>query len=195
VKTTILLIVGLGLGLGLGLGGCATDGDPWSGAPLPDTLHLDSADEGVHPDRSVLDDPANPFATGVLTDATVWELQSRGGPVTAFYAWATANARGATGERQYYAALDLKAVFDLEKADPAELPEVRLRAIRGFQAVLDHFPTAVTYDATGTIAYELATPSVRAILALGGTVTGGWVLVTLDDGTVVAVRRGQGAGS
>ena len=35
-------------------------------------------------------------------------------------------------------------------------------SIRGFQAMLDYFPAAVTYDATGTIAYELATPSVEA---------------------------------
>ena len=166
---------------------CAADGDPWSGATLPDTLALASADEGVHPDRSVLDDPANPFARGALADATIWDIQSSGNAVAGFYAWATAGAHGATGERQYYAALDLKAVFEQDLADDA--PEVRARAIRGFQAVLDFFPTAVTYDATGTIAYELATPSVQAILALGGEVEGGWVLVTKEDGSVVAVQR------
>jgi hypothetical protein len=179
MKRTILLLV---------LAGCATDGDPWSGEVVPDTLEFYSADEGVYPDRSVLDDPANPFAYGALADTTVWELQSHGGPVAGFYAWATANARGATGERQYYAALDMKAVLELEKADAGDLDEVRARAIRGFQAVLDYFPTAVTWDATGTIAYELATPSVQAILALGGEVLGGWVLVTKEDGTVIAVQ-------
>jgi hypothetical protein len=170
--------------------GCAADGDPWGGAALPDApLRFHSADEGIHPDRSVLDDPANPFADGALSADAVWELQRSGGNVAAFYAWATLNARGASGERQYYTALDLRAVFELEQADDADLAEVRDRAIRGFQAVLDHFPDAVTYDATGTIAYELATPSVQAILDLGGEVLGGWTLVVTEDGSVVAVRR------
>ena len=166
---------------------CAVDGEPWGGAPLPDgPLVLYSADEGVHPDRSVLDDPGNPFADGALSDAAIWEIQRSGGAVAAFYAWATQNARGATGERQYYAALDLKVIFERELTE--EPPAVRARAIRAFQAVLDHFPDAVTYDATGTIAYELATPSVQAILDLGGEVQGGWVLVTREDGSVVAVQ-------
>lgn len=169
--------------------GCATDGTPWSGEALPaEPLVLYSPDEGVHPDRSVLDDPANPFADGELTDQTIWQLQANGGAVAAFYAWATASARGATGERQYYAALDLKTIYERGLAPEADLPLVRDVAIRGFQAMLAYFPDAVTYDASGTIAYELATPSVLAILELGGTVDG-WVLVTTPDGRTVAVPR------
>jgi hypothetical protein len=175
--------------LAIAVSGCAADGDPWDGEDLPGApLHLASADEGIHPDRSVLEDPANPFDVGALSDDTVWLLQRNGGNVAAFYAWATANARGPTGERQYYAALDLKAIYELDQADADELPDVRDHAIRAFQAVLDFFPTSVTYDATGTIAYELQTPSVQAILALGGTVLGGWILVTTADGVEIAVR-------
>ncbi len=166
---------------------CAADGVPWQGQPLSDEpLVFTSPDEGVHPSRAVLDDPANPFVDGTLTDAAIWQLQSSGGNVAAFYAWATALAYGATGERQYYAALDLKAILEREQA--ADLPAVRERAIRGFQAVLTYFPTAVTYDASGTIAYELATPSVIAILELGGTADG-WTLVMTPDGRTVAVPR------
>ena len=169
--------------------GCATDGDPWAGGALPESpLVLQSVTEGVHPNRTVLDDPANPFSDGELTDATVWQLQSSASAVAAFYAWATANARGATGERQYYAALDLKTVFDRGMAADADLPLVREVAIAGFQAVLTYFPKSVTYDASGTIAYELQTPSVLAILDLGGTVEG-WVLVMTPDGRTVAVPR------
>jgi hypothetical protein len=172
------------------IAGCATDGDPWSGVPLGDApLELHSRNVGVYPDRSVLDDPNNPFARGTLADATVWELQRSGGSVAAFYAWATATARGASGERQYYTALDLKVVYTQGQAVEADLPRVRELAIAGFQAVLDYFPTAVTYDATGPIAYALATPSLEAILDLGGVATGGWVLVTNEDGSRVAVRR------
>lgn len=171
------------------LGGCA-DGEVWDGEPLPAApLTLYSADEGVYPDRSVLDDPANPFAVGALSDDAVWQLQANGGAVAGFYAWATALARGASGERQYYTALDLKAVYQLDQAADDDAEAVRGLAVRGFQAVLDYFPEAVTYDATGTIAYELATPSYNAILDLGGEVTGGWILITAADGSLVAVRR------
>jgi hypothetical protein len=174
----------------LAASGCAADGDPWGGEPLPGApLDLYNASEGVYPDRSVLDDPANVFAIGALSDDSIWELQRNGGNVAAFYAWATANARGASGERQYYTALDLKAIYELDQVVPDDSARVRDLAIRGFQAVLDHFPLAVTYDATGTIAYELATPSVQAILALGGDVLGGWILITTGDGTVIAVQR------
>jgi hypothetical protein len=168
---------------------CATDGAPWSGDSLPSApLVLHSPNEGVHPDRSVLDDPVNPFVDGQLTDATIWQLQSHGGAVAAFYAWATSNARGATGERQYYTALALKTVYQRGHAADADLPSVRDVAIRGFEAVLAYFPDAVTYDASGTIAYELATPTVLAILDLGGTVDG-WILVMTPDGRTVAVKR------
>lgn len=171
------------------LAGCAADGVPFGGEAVPTSLVLDSPNEGVHPDRSVLADPNNPFLTGSLSQEIVWQLQSSGGPVAGFYAWSTMLARGPNGERQYYAALDLKAVFELELAPADHLEEVRARAIRAFQSMLDHYPAAVTYDATGTIAWELATPAVQAILDLGGTPLGGWVLITNPDGTVVAVRR------
>ena len=180
MRITLLLLV---------VSACAADGVPFAPEVLPTELHLDTADEGVHPDRSVLDDPDNPFATGELSDETVWRVQSSGGNVAAFYAWATANARGASGERQYYTALDLKAIYTQEQAVDDDLDLTRDLAIRGFQAVLDYFPDAVTYDASGTVAYELATPSVQAILDLGGEVMGGWVLVTRADGSVVAVQQ------
>jgi len=174
--------------LSLPLAACASDGVPWSGEALPAELVLYAPNEGVHPDRSVLDDPANPFLAGELTTETIWKLQSNGGAVAAFYAWATANARGPSGERQYYAALDVKTIFERGLAADADLPAIRDVAIGGFQAVLTYFPDAVTYDATGTIAYELVTPSVLAILDLGGTVDG-WVLVMTPDGKTVAVPR------
>jgi hypothetical protein len=172
----------------LALAGCAADGAPWSGEALPATLTMYSPMEGVHPDRSVLDDPGNPFVDGHLGDQTVWQLQSNGGAVASFYAWATNNARGATGERQYYAALNLKTIYESMLAEEGELPAIREAAIGGFQAVLDYFPDAVTYDISGTIAYELVTPSVSAILDLGGTVDD-WILVMTPDGRTVAVRH------
>lgn len=185
-----MMVVGLALALLAVLAsGCGVDGQAWTGVGFGDEpLVLHSANEGVYPDRSVLTDPRNPFKDGAIGDATIWQIQSNGGPVAAFYAWATACARGATGERQFYVALNLKSIYEAALAVEGDMETVRANAIRGFQAVLDHFPTSVTYDATGTIAYDLATPSVEAILAMGGKVQGGWVIVTVDGGGKKAVR-------
>jgi hypothetical protein len=172
----------------LALAGCAADGAPWSGESLPETLTLVSPTEGVHPDRSVLNDPANPFLDGKLGEQTIWDLQSNAGAVGAFYAWATLHAHGPNGERQYYTALNLKTAYERGFASEGDLPALREAAIGGFQAVLDYFPEAVTYDISGTIAYELVTPSVTAILDLGGKVDG-WILVMTPDGRTVAVRK------
>jgi hypothetical protein len=169
-------------------GGCAADGEAWQGSELPQSpFHLYADGVGVHPSQDVLDDPANLFAQGELTADAVWRLQQSGGNVAAFYAWATLLARGANGERQYYAALDLKGIYDLEQVEDDESNIVRKQAIRGFQAMLDYFPDAVTYDATGTIAYELATPAVQAILALDGDPVG-WVLVSTPNGDKAVPR-------
>jgi hypothetical protein len=174
----------------LSLAGCADDGEPWSGESFAGmTLSLHTYNEGVYPDQSVLNDPNNPFANGAIGQETIWLIQSKGGSVAAFYAWATALARGATGERQYYTALDLRAVYEQSKAVAEDMPQVRELAIQGFQAVLDHFPKDVTYDATGTIAYDLATPCVKNIQEMGGKVLGGWILVQTENGGQIAVQK------
>ena len=167
--------------------GCVAEGDELDGIDVDSMeFHICGPDMGVHPDTSVLVDPDNPFATRAIGEQTKWELQSRAGAIASFYAWATLTARQPSGEHQYYAALNLKAIYDRELAPEAQLDAARALAIRGFQAVLDHFPDAVTWDASGTIAYELVTPSYKAIVALGGTVDG-WILVQTADGGERAV--------
>jgi hypothetical protein len=169
---------------------CAEDGEPWGGEVIAGKmLSLDSPNAGVYPDKSVLADPNNPFAHGAIGQETIWEIQARGGAVAAFYAWSTALARGANGERQYYAALNLKVVYQTSMAVADDMPQVRTNAIAGFQSMLDNFPDAVTYDSTGTITYDLATPCVESILELGGKVEGGWVLVMTEGGGKMAVKR------
>jgi hypothetical protein len=175
--------------LSFGAAGC-TEATVYDGESLAGmTLTLYDADVGVHPSVSVLEDPNNPFATSVMGDQTKWNVQDSGQPVPAFYAWATVLARGPYGEAQFYVAKNLQAVFESGAASIDELALIRLQAIRAYQAVLDAFPGAVTYDVTGQIPYELTTPSYLAIVELGGTVSGGWILVTAADGSTKAVKQ------
>jgi hypothetical protein len=83
---------------------------------------------------------------------------------------------------------DLLSIYQNGEASQEDLPRVRAQAIRAYQSVLDNFPDAVTYDATGTIAYELVTPSYKGIVEMGGTVQGGWVLVQTANGQDRAVK-------
>ncbi len=177
------------LGLLAGLTGCV-DGPPYfyaeritgrSFVPLDETV-------GVHPNQTVLLDPANPFAGEWIGAETRWEIEASGDPVAAFYSWATLLATIATGEHQYYAALNLQRIFDGGRADAEDLPAVRDLAIAGYQAVLDSFPESVTFNAAGTVAFGLATPAYQGIVALGGAPQGGWSLVTTADGGLVAVK-------
>lgn len=185
-STSILLVLA---GLCLGGVGC-TEATLYDGESLAGmTLTLYDADVGIHPSTSVLEDPNNPFATSVMGDQTKWNVQDSGEPVPAFYAWATVLARGPYGEAQFYVAKNLQTVFESGAASVDDLAKIRLQAIRAYQSVLDAFPGAVTYDVTGQIPYELTTPSYLAIVGLGGTVSGGWILVTAADGSTKAVKQ------
>lgn len=189
-KTVLAIVCGGMLASGLLAAGCAADGDPVTPENLQGlVLTLHSSNEGVYPDQSVLTDPNNPFAVGTLSQDAVWLIQARGGNVGAFYAWATECARGCNGERQFYVATDLAAIYSGSQADPAQLELVRTNAIKGFQAVLDYFPKDVTYAADGVTTYDLATLSLTGLLNLGGKPKGGWVLVTTDTGGKLAVHR------
>lgn len=153
------------------------------------TFHAYSANVGVYPDRSILADPNNPFATDPPTDDGKWVLEANAGPVAAFYSWATINADNPYGEAQFYTAHDLQQIFRTGQASADDLPVAQDLAIRGYQAVLDFFPTSVTYDATGKIAFSLATMAYQGIVGLGGTVQGGWKLIKAEDGSDVAVKQ------
>lgn len=153
------------------------------------TFHAYSQNEGVYPDQSILADPNNPFASDPPTDSGKWTLEANAGPVAAFYSWATILADNPTGESQWYAAHDLQQIFRTGQASADQLPIAEQMAIAGYQAVLDYFPTSVTYDSTGKIAFSLATMAYQGIVGLGGTVQGGWVLIKTEDGSDVAVKQ------
>lgn len=148
-----------------------------------------SPGEGIHPDRSVLADPAHPFGGEPVSAAVRWQLLPAGAPVAAFYAFATALVYEPTGEHQYYTAQALAQVAGTGAVAPGvDVAAVRERAIDAYRSVLEQFPDAISYDATGTYAYGLATPAYQAIVALGGTPPAGWVLVATPDGGAQAVR-------
>jgi hypothetical protein len=153
------------------------------------TFHAYAPNVGVYPDRSILADPNNPFATDPPTDDGKWVLEADAGPVAAFYSWATINADSPYGEAQFYTAHDLQQIFRTGQASADDLPVAQDLAIRGYQAVLDYFPTSLTYDATGKIAFSLATMAYQGIVGLGGTVQGGWKLIKAEDGSDVAVKQ------
>jgi len=159
------------LALLLPIAGCALPAPTYEyGTPLNDLeLNLFALDMGIYPSTSVLDDPNNPFAeTGVPGDLK-WDINSDAGPVAAFYSWATVLTGEPTGENQYYTALSLTAIWSGDLVPPEELVYVRDMAIDAHMSVLENFPESVTYDATGTIPYDLAPLSYQAILDLGGT--------------------------
>jgi hypothetical protein len=184
MKTGLLLAAAA-----VGLCGCYDKASYVYGQPMDGlTLQLYSENVGVYPDQSVLEDPNNPFRLNSPGEETKWEIQGSGDHVAAFYAWATLLARGPYGEAQFYVGTDLLNVYQNGEASQEDLPKVKAQAIRAYQSVLDNFPDAVTYDATGKIAYELATPAYKGIVEMGGTVQGGWVLVKTANGQDRAVK-------
>lgn len=153
-------------------------------------FELVSADEGIHPDTSVLSNPRNPFRRWSIGDDTKFQLLNSGGSAGGFYAWATLLARVATGEHQFYTARKLGEIADSNELSGADQATVKQMTIRAYQSVLDNFPDSVTFDATGTTAFRLATPAYKAIVARGGKVRGDWVLVQTADGEE-AVQGGR----
>lgn len=154
------------------------------------TFNLHSDSVGVYPSQDVLDDPNNPFAEGGLAGESRWDIQSSDLSVAAYYAWATWLTQEPTGEAQYYTASNLKQIYQRGMADSDDLYYVRALAIAGFTVQLETFPDAVTYDVSGTIAYELSPLSYAAILELGGVPPAGWTSFTDPDGNLVLVRTG-----
>lgn len=145
--------------------------------------------EGIYPSQFALINELNPFRDVTIDLETSFELLSNGGNAGAFYAWATLLAREPTGERQFYAAQQLANIYEDEEVTEADLETVRMMAIAGFQTVLDEFPNDVTFDATGNVPFELATPAYLGIEDLGGRVQGGWVLISTPNGGQKAVKQ------
>ncbi len=138
---TILILLSLTL---IFITGCDTkDGNVVTSIELPTdyVLNLFSANEGVHPDTSVLDNPENPYANASISMENVWDFNDECPSAKAkFYLWGTLLASIPTGEHQYFTA---KSLHELYTAGGSE--NAKTQAKKAYRAVLDHFFDSVTW--------------------------------------------------
>ncbi len=138
---SILIILGLALIL---LAGCdRRTGDLVGVLDLPTDYVLDlyGANEGIHPDQSVLDDPANAFADANLNMENVWDLNDAcPSPKAKFYLWASILANIPIGEYQYFTAKSLHELYTAGGSANA-----KEQAKKAYRATLDHFFDSVTW--------------------------------------------------
>ncbi len=122
-------------------GGDNSGGTEITTIPLPtDTLlNLQCEDVGIGPEKCVLNDPANPYATAIINEFDVnnpdadtkFDLANnipagRTGAKARFYLWATALARRASGENQWYTARALHELFNYN-----DDPLIQAQALEG----------------------------------------------------------------
>ena len=142
----------------LGTAGCeertAADGVPFNSIILPtDTLvNLACENVGIADELCILEDPENPFVLVPIIEFDVnnpdatnkFELYDSipAGPTGAkarYYFWATALAGRYSGENQYYTALALHELYDLNRD-----PIIQEQALKAYRSVLDNFFGSVT---------------------------------------------------
>jgi hypothetical protein len=150
------LLLGAGATL---LSGCSGEPGPNDGEvinrivlPTDTLLNLACADVGIFDEKCVLEDPENPFAKVAIIEFDVNDPDATNkfdlfnsipkGPTGAkarFYFWATALARRSSGENQFYTALALHELWDLN-SDPI----VQAQALKAYRSVLDNYFGSVT---------------------------------------------------
>ncbi|MFK8016700.1 MAG: hypothetical protein AB8G17_14800 [Gammaproteobacteria bacterium] len=142
-----------------GLGGCEEpgidEGEIINEILLPtDTLlNLNCENVGIYTESCVLTDVENPYLNATILEFDVNNPDAEtkfvlaaaipAGPTGAkarFYLWATALARRASGENQYFTALALHELYDLN-----EDPLIRDQALKAYRSVLDNFFGSVVF--------------------------------------------------
>lgn len=109
--------------------------------PTDQILNLYSADEGIHPDQSVLDNPDNPFADANINMENVWDMNDVCPSAKAkFYLWASILAKIPVGEHQYFTAKSLHELYTVGGSENA-----KQQAKKAYRATLDHFFDDVTW--------------------------------------------------
>ncbi len=149
-------------------------------------FNLFDIDMGVFPSEVVLNDPNNVFAESAPSVDAKFAILGDASTPAAFYAWATLLAIQPTGEHQFHTAQLLEVLAESGQVDEVDRPVVRDMAIRGYQAVLDFFPSDVSFiDEGGTNFFRVVTPSYFGIIRLGGVPLGNWVVVETPNGEEV----------
>lgn len=155
-RPAALLMVLAAAALSAGCGGerDASDGELINGIVLPTdlVLNLACADVGIADELCVLEDPENPFVRvpilefdvnnpGAENKFTLFNSIPAGptGAKARFYFWATALAQRQSGENQFYTALALHELWDLNRD-----PNIQAQALRAYRSVLDNFFGSVT---------------------------------------------------
>lgn len=109
--------------------------------PIDSQLNFFCEDEGIFPDDCVLENPDNPYVTVNVTDDTKFELNDDAPSAKSrYYLWATALARQASGENQFFTALSLQEVF-AESASPTTQEQAK----KAYRSVLDNFFLSATF--------------------------------------------------
>lgn len=118
--------------------------------PTDYMLDLYSANEGIHPDTSVLDNPDNPFADANINMENVWDLTTAcPSPKSRFYLWASILANIPIGEYQYFTAVSLHELYTVGGSENA-----KAHAKKAYRATLDHFFDSATWWQADWIADE-----------------------------------------
>jgi len=138
-----IVITLLALLLLLSAGCDRKNGDLLTHIELPTDYALDlySANEGVYPSSSVLQNPANPFAHANINMQNVWDFNDSAPSAKAkFYLWATMLTQVPMGEHQYFTARSLHELYTVGGSLNA-----REQAKKAYRACLDHFFDDVTW--------------------------------------------------
>ncbi len=151
-RLPLLVLFGL---VTAGCGGSNSGGTDITTIALPtDTLlNLTCEEVGVWPESCVVDDPENPYRSGLSESSTSitrmrrpsspWRdaiPAGRTGAKARFYLWATALARRASGENQWYTARALHELYNYN-----DDPVIQEQALKAYRSVLDNFFGSATF--------------------------------------------------
>ena len=163
------LRVGLGGLVILLTAGCGSDGGTGAVVTIDPAilvsdlrLNLRCEDVGIYLETCILEDNNNPYRnveTGEFDvnnpDEPVGKLELLeaipAGPTGAkarFYLWATALARRASGENQYFTALALHELWTWQVEDGFGDPLIQQQALKAYRSLLDNFFGSATFLST-----------------------------------------------
>lgn len=152
IRLPLLVLFGL---ITAGCGGSNSGGTNITSIPLPtDTLlNLACEEAGVWPESCVAQDRQNPYRNAVIREfdvnnpdaETKFDLDAgipagRTGAKARFYLWATALARRASGENQWYTARALHELYNYN-----DDPVIQEQALKAYRSVLENFFGSATF--------------------------------------------------